>query len=321
MPAYLLTTFIFYYLQSVMQPVSEQALRIHKVFQSFNIAAGGMLLLVMLLVLYICIKYRGSKNQNSEPAQTKGNNIVEAFMIGIPTLLLAYFFYQTVVIQKEIHPSVPEGRQADVVITAHQWWWEARYPDSVVTANEIHLPIGKKLLLQFHTADVIHDWWVPQLGNKTDIIPNTTNYLWITIPKVGVYNGACSEFCGAQHAWMRIKVIAQTPDDYAAWLAVNKKPAQKLTDSLALTGYKLYSNLSCVTCHNNGAGTGNDIGPNLQHVASRGALLTGILAMNEQNLYKWISGPQQIKPGAHMPDFKLPADSLKAIAHYLAQLK
>ncbi len=304
-----------------MQPASRQAWRIHSLFNEFNIAAAAMLVLVISLVIFISIKYRSRKNDDAEPHQVKGNNLVEALMIGIPSLLLAYFFYQTVIVQRSVQPSIPPARQADVVITGHQWWWEARYPDFTVTANEIHLPAGKDLLLDLRTADVIHDWWVPSLGNKMDMIPGKSNFLWVHIDKPGVYDGACSEFCGAQHAWMRIKVIAQKQDDFDAWLAQNKISSAAPADSLALTGYKLYSRLSCVNCHNNELQPGNNIGPNLAHVASRSQLLTGLLLTSEKNFYQWISNPQNIKPGAHMPEYNLPADSLKAIAHYLAQLK
>ncbi len=280
-----------------------------------------MLLVVCFLVIFISLKYRARKSDTTEPKQTTNNNVVEGFMIGIPTLLLLYFFYQTVSVQSSIHPSIEKNRKPDVVITGHQWWWEARYPDSSVTANEIHLPAGKDLLLDLRTADVIHDWWVPALGNKMDMIPGQSNFLWVHIDKPGVYNGACSEFCGAQHAWMRIKVIAQKQDDFDAWLAENKNVTAPVLDSFALTGYKLYSRLSCVNCHNNEMQPGNNIGPNLAHVASRSQLLTGLLITNENNFFQWISQPQKIKPGAHMPAFNLPTDSLKAIAHYLAQLK
>ncbi|MGH2647482.1 MAG: cytochrome c oxidase subunit II [Ginsengibacter sp.] len=312
-----------YLLQSITNPASQQAERINHLFNSFNIAAAGMLLLVSFLVVYICIKFRAKKDDSSEPVQTKGNNKLEAVMIGMPALLLAYFFYQTVTIEKFVAPHVNKSMQPDVIITGHQWWWEVEYPASkVVTANEVHLPVGKHLLMEMRSADVIHDWWVPELGNKMDLVPNMNNYLWLDINKPGNYIGACSEFCGAQHAWMRINVIAQTQDNFNNWLTANQSNAVIPPDTLAITGEKLFQEKTCANCHRiQGTAANAIVGPDLSHIGSRQEILTGLLKNNEGNLYKWINHPQEIKPGAHMPDFILDKDSVMAIAHYLSGLK
>ncbi|MEO8855100.1 MAG: cytochrome c oxidase subunit II [Ginsengibacter sp.] len=312
-----------YLLQSVNNPASMQANRIHSLFNYFNIAAGGMLLLVIFLVVYICIKFRQKKEDTDEPVQTSNNKLLEAAMIGGPTLLLIFFFYQTVSVMNAVSPSVPKNRQPDIVITGHQWWWEVDYPGAhVVTANIVHLPIGKHLLMQMRSADVIHDWWVPELGNKMDLVPQLSNYLWLDINKPGTYFGACSEFCGAQHAWMRIKVIAQNETDFNKWLSANARDAVEPADSLAITGAELFQSKSCGSCHRiQGTAATSDVGPDLTHLADRGEILTGLLKNNEENLFKWINHPQEIKPGAHMPDFNFSKDTVNAIVHYLNQLK
>ncbi|MDQ6608194.1 MAG: cytochrome c oxidase subunit II, partial [Bacteroidota bacterium] len=160
-----------YLLQSILNPASPQAEKIHRLYNFFNIAAAGMLLLVCFLVTYICIKFRQKKDDTTEAKPIKGNNKLEAVMIAVPALLLIWFFYETVSAMKFVAPSNTANRQPDVIITAHQWWWEVKYPSSNVTAaNEVHLPAGKPLLLEMRSADVIHDWWVPALGNKMDMI-------------------------------------------------------------------------------------------------------------------------------------------------------
>ena len=187
MNAFKLYLLKIYLLQSVTNPASQQAEKINTLFKTFNIAAAAMLLLVIFLVTYISIKYKQKKEDSPEPKQTKGNNVLEAFMIGIPALLLAYFFYETLYVEKEVAPSINANQQADVIITAHQWWWEVFYPSAnVITANEVHLPVNKHLLLELRSADVIHDWWVPELGNKMDMIPEVTNYLSLDITKPGI---------------------------------------------------------------------------------------------------------------------------------------
>ena len=87
-----------------------------------------MLLLVIVLVVYICIKFRYKRDDERKVSQTTGNWKLETLMIGVPFLLLAYFFYETVATEKAVLPPVAEGRQPDVIITGHQWWWEVEYP-------------------------------------------------------------------------------------------------------------------------------------------------------------------------------------------------
>lgn len=311
------------FLQSVENPASQQAERINRLFNSFNFAAGAMLLLVTILVIYICIKFKQKKDDTNEPKQTSGNKKMEALMIGIPALLLVYFFYQTIVTIRTVSPRVDAAMKPDIIITGHQWWWEVEYPKAnVVTANEVHLPIGKHLLMEMRSADVIHDWWVPELGNKMDLVPKINNYLWLDINKPGRYIGACSEFCGTQHAWMRIDVIAENEPDFNNWLAANAKDAVQPKDSLAVTGSQLFQTKTCGGCHRiQGTASTSNIGPDLTHIGSRENILTGIMKNNETDLFAWINHPQQIKPGAYMPDFILKKDTINAIAHYLAQLK
>ena len=311
-------------LQSVENPASQEADKINRLFNYFNVAAAGMLLLVGFLILYICIKFRQKKGESNEPVNAKQNKKLEILMIGGPFLLLVFFFYQTITIMNSVSPSQdPKGKNPDVIITGHQWWWQVEYPNAhVMTANEVHLPVGKPLLLEMRSADVIHDWWVPELGNKMDLIPTKKNYLSLNINKPGTYIGACSEFCGAQHAWMRIHVIAQTQTDFNNWLAANEKNAVQPQDALAQTGARLFQTKTCANCHRiQGTAATGTAGPDLTHLAERNELLTGLIKNNKANLFKWVDQPQEVKPGAHMPDFKFKKDTLNAIVHYLLQLK
>lgn len=321
MPSIILHNFIL--LQSVMDPHSKQAERINRLFNHFNYAAGGMLLLVSFLVIYICIKYKQKKGDDNSPVKSTINKNIEILMIAVPTLLLVYFFYQTLTTIKAVAPPVSKNATPDIIITGHQWWWEVSYPAAnVVAANEVHLPVGKHLLMEMRSADVIHDWWVPALGNKMDLIPSTKNYLWLDINSPGDYTGTCSEFCGAEHAWMRIHVIAENENDFNKWLSLNSKDAVHPVDSLGLKGYNLFNSLSCGGCHRvQGSPAIANVGPDLTHLAARSEILTGLMKNNENNLFKWINNPQKVKPGTYMPNFNFSKDTIDAIVHYLNQLK
>lgn len=303
-------------LQSVLRSSSQQAEEINRVTNYFFIAAGFILLVVVVLTAYVLYRFRETKKQTTSKSLSKK---WEIGMIGIPTLLVIFFLFLNIKTIKIVEPD-RSGHLPEVIITAHQWWWEASYPSSnIVTANEIHLPAGKKILLKLLAADVIHDWWIPQFGNKMDMVPSQENYLWLNIKEPGEYYGVCSEFCGAQHAHMRLKVIAQSEADYNRWLIQRQQPAIKTTTE---TGAQLFMTKTCGNCHRiNGTEAKGTVGPDLTHLGSRKTLLAGLLENNFENLTNWIKDPQQIKPGAYMPDFHLDDTTVKSIAAYLNSLK
>ncbi|MEZ4616530.1 MAG: c-type cytochrome [Caldilineaceae bacterium] len=193
-----------------------------------------------------------------------------------------------------------------------------------MTANEIHIPTGQPLLVQLASADVIHDFWVPKLGRKMDAIPGHPNQLWLQADQPGTYLGACAEFCGAQHAWMRLRVIAQSPTDFAAWQQAQRQspPPPPATDTLASQGAKRFQALTCSNCHAIGGTPAQaNAGPNLTHVASRQTLGAGVLENNPANLAQWLTNPQSVKPGNQMPHFQLSAADLQALVAYLETLQ
>jgi cytochrome c oxidase subunit 2 len=176
--------------------------------------------------------------------------------------------------------------------------------------------------MEIRSADVIHSWWVPELGRKIDAIPGRINNGWIRADTVGEYEGTCSEYCGTQHAWMRIRVIAEDPDHFSEWLRDQKQPAQSPTDSLSKVGQQLFQQKTCGNCHSiRGTPANEHLAPDLTHLASRETLLAGMKRNNDQNLKKWISDPQKVKKGAHMPDFLFSDQEVNALTSYLEQLK
>jgi cytochrome c oxidase subunit 2 len=307
--------------QSIFDTASPQAEKIMGLTYGFIIAASAVLFLVVFLTIYITLKFR-AKGNTDEPPQVSGNRALELFMVGIPFALVVGFFFWSLATMNAVLPD-RGNHPADIIITGHQWWWRADYPGTKVsTANEIHLPVGKKLLLQLDAADVIHDWWVPALGGKMDMIPGRSNYLWVTINKPGVYDGTCSEFCGQQHAWMRIRVVAQNAVDYETWLKRQAAVATIPTDTLAEAGALLFSKASCSSCHSiRGTLAAGLQGPDLTHFASRSTMLSGMMDNNPVNVFSWLTDPQKVKPGAHMPRFIFSPDSIRAITAYLSQLK
>jgi cytochrome c oxidase subunit 2 len=221
----------------------------------------------------------------------------------------------------------PATKVVPIKIIGHQYWWEIQYPDSiaqniVVTANELHIPAGKEIVLELASRDVIHSFWVPSLAGKKDLLPGYTRSLWFRADTAGVYRGQCAEFCGLEHAKMGLLVIAESQERYDAWIKAQRAPGAEPTDSLAARGKTVFLGTSCAMCHSIGGTTaGAQLGPDLTHIGSRRTIAAGTLANTEGNLLSWIADPQQIKPGTIMPATKLNPSDMKALVAYLRQLR
>jgi cytochrome c oxidase subunit 2 len=216
-----------------------------------------------------------------------------------------------------------EADDTVVEVIGHQFWWEVRYPQhNVLTANEIHIPAGVPVRVHLGSQDVIHSFWVPELHGKLDMIPGQTNSFWLQADNPGEYKGICAEFCGTQHAKMLFLVVAQPPDEFAAWLEQQQQPAAVPAEPLAQQGLQVFLAAGCVECHAvRGTDATGNLGPDLTHIASRRTLGAGILPNNPGNLGGWIADPQHIKPGNLMPDSPLTGEELQALLAYMATLR
>jgi cytochrome c oxidase subunit 2 len=239
-------------------------------------------------------------------------------------VLIAYVGWTIVTMDGIARP--PSAAAFTIDVVAHQWWWEFRYDDpaggrSFTTANEVHVPVGRPVQFTLRTSDVIHSFWVPALGGKTDIIPGRTNRMWLQADKPGIYQGQCSEYCGLQHAQMALRVIADTPDDFAVWRQNQLTDAASPMSAAARLGLVRFEQ-RCVKCHSvRGIPAGDATGPDLSHLMSRTTIAAGVLANTPANLSGWIADPQGIKPGAKMPAVPLSGPELTAIQAYLLTLK
>jgi len=217
---------------------------------------------------------------------------------------------------------------ATVVVTGHQWWWQLDYDlgaggPRFRTANELHVPVGRPLLLRVTTNDVIHSFWVPSLAGKMDLLPGDTNELRIEARRAGTFTGACAEYCGAQHAHMAIMVIAEDSASFEHWAAAEASPGASILDSAAAVGQQIFSKGACATCHSvRGTDARGESGPDLTHVASRRTIAAGSLPNSLGSIEGWIADPQAIKPGAAMPTLNAySGPELRALAAYVASLR
>jgi cytochrome c oxidase subunit 2 len=194
----------------------------------------------------------------------------------------------------------------------------------VVVANEIHIPVGQALSLQLESMDVLHEFWVPELGRKMTAVPGHPNHIWLEADLPGTYLGECTEFCGTEHAWMHFLVVAEPKADFESWLARQFLPATGPApgEAAALKGAAKFQQSSCASCHAiKGTAATGKVGPDLTHFASRRQLGAGVADNTPENLHRWLANPQMVKPGVMMPDFKFSEDQVAELTAYLETLK
>jgi len=214
-----------------------------------------------------------------------------------------------------------------VNVTGHQWWWEIEYEDAVPsrrvrTANELHLPINRPVVIKVTSRDVIHSFWVPSLQGKRDLIPGYTTAIWLQADRPGRFRGQCAEFCGLQHAHMAVDVITESEHEFEGWLDTMRQPGRDPPGPAEQRGRDVFLHARCPGCHAiRGTEAAGQIAPDLTHIASRSTLGAGTLANTPDNLAAWIQDPQHAKPGNQMPPNPLPTEDVHAVVAYLDTLR
>jgi cytochrome c oxidase subunit II len=314
--------------QSILGASSPAASHIESLWWISLASTGVLSTLVFLALGYAVIQARrAAMEERAEDADHGGEGRV-ILIVGalIPTVFLVGFL--TLAVRTGSVVSAPdETPERTIEVIGHMFWWEIRYPDAgVVTANELRIPVGEPVAIHVSSADVIHSFWVPQLGpGKIDMVPGRTNVTWLLADEPGEYRGQCTEFCGVQHALMSLLVIASPPEEFEAWLERRTDPPPVPTDVERRRGLFLFSDRGCDACHAiadvapaEGMGMA---GPNLDDLASRRTLGALRVENTPENLAQWIANPHDFKPGVRMPATELEDEDLEALVSYLRGLE
>jgi cytochrome c oxidase subunit 2 len=305
--------------QSALDPGGVNAERIKGLGTFFVWLLGAIFLAVILLALAALLR-RG------EPTERRLSTAVSVATAATVLILLGLVIVSVSVGKAVSGPANPSNALA-IEVTGNQWWWYVRYPDEdasriVVTANELHIPVGRPVMIRGNSNDVIHSFWVPGLQGKRDLIPGHSTTEWIEADKPGRFRGQCAEFCGLQHAHMAVWVIAEAPADFEHWLAHQTEPAAIPSDELKRRGQEVFLNSACVLCHSiQGTTAAGQVAPDLTHFGSRLTIAAGTLANNKGNLAGWISDPQSIKPGTHMATVPVASEDMQPLIEYLESLQ
>ena len=300
--------------QNSLEPKGPQAQKIYDLFVPILIIAIVVGIAIIVATVFLAVRFRYKKGTNENPKQVHGNTRLEIGWTVIPALLLAIIAVPTVATIFDLAEN-PGPSALQVTVEGKQWWWQFSYPDAkVVTADEMVIPTGRDVFVKLTACDpktgptvtcnVIHSFWVPELAGKKDVVPGQTNTLTLNADKPGTYLGQCAEYCGLAHADMRMRVVAQEPADYQAW--VKSQQAQS-TKEAALEAGVNNATYGCASCHSFKAGTPGAVAPNLTHLADRTAFAGDKYLMNFDNLWKWIYDAPSRKPMGkliqHMPNF------------------
>jgi len=292
---------------------------------------AAIFLIVAGLLLYAVVRYRhraSDANAAQEPAQIYGSNQIELAWTVIPILIVVLLFLATARIILSTQNAPRPAAALDVTVVGHQFWWEFSYPKlGIVTANELHIPVSDPkhptpTYLTMTSADTDHSFWVPRLAGKMDLIPNQINTMWLDPQAPGLYLGQCAQYCGVQHAKMLLRVYADTPADFSAWVARQQQPAVNSPDPQAAAGRAVFQRSVCISCHTvSGTVATGRFGPDLTHLASRETIASGSVPNTPANLRAFVDNPAAFKPGALMPAMHLNQRDLDALTAYLTTLK
>ena len=223
--------------------------------------------------------------------------------------------------------ALPLADAVHIDLVGHRFWWEAHYeanaPEQMfATANELHVPVGRPVLIRLRADDVIHSFWVPSLSGKKDLIPGRESTIALRADRAGTYRGQCAEFCGYQHAQMALVVVADPPADYERWRTLQREPAPEPTTAQERRGLELVEQTSCAMCHAiGGTRARGRRAPDLTHMAGRGWLGAGAVENTSKLRAEWIANAQKFKPGIDMPPIDNAPDDLAAISAYLGSLR
>jgi len=288
----------------------------------FGISAAVFFFVAAMLALAVIRRRRPSQGDPGREAEPQwGQRFILVSGVVVPAIILSATFGVTLHEMSALAKPLDRTRLT-VGVIGHLWWWEARYPNGAVTANELHIPVGEPVRLELTTADVIHSFWVPQLQTKMDQIPGHTNEMWLQADAPGRYRGQCSQFCGLQHAHMIFYVVADPPADFQAWEAREAEPAAAPSNPAAASGLGVFTSNTCAGCHTiRGTTAVATVGPDLTHLADRATLAAGTIDNTPSELARWITDPQAVKPGAIMPPTELSPSGLANLVAYLQSLK
>ena len=307
--------------QSTLEPAGRDAEWIAELYWWMAAGSGVIWLAIMALSMYI-LHYRSGNGASERAARS----LIVGGGVILPTVVLTVLLVFGLSLLPRVL-ALPADGGLVIAVTGEQWWWRVRYmlPNgaTVELANELRLPVGRRIEVRLDSPDVIHAFWVPALAGTMDAIPGRINRLALEPTRTGVFRGACAEYCGASHSYMAFDVVVTGQDAFDEWLRQQAQPAAEPADEWRQRGRDAFVANGCGACHTiRGTFADGVTAPDLTHVGSRVSLAAGTLANDRGGFFRWIFDAHRYKPEARMPAFgMLPPDDLLALADYMDSLQ
>lgn len=312
---------------SVLAPASGHAQSLFDLSKFVFAVTGTIFVVVFSLLATAIVKFRRTAaGGDHEPPQVYGSMQIELAWTIIPCLIVLVLFLATARVIHAVQDAPKPGEALDITVIGHQFWWEFRYPSlGIVTANELHIPVSdparpRPTFLKLLSADTDHSFWVPELGGKTDLIPNRVNQMWLDPQRAGLFLGQCAQYCGTQHGKMLLRVVVDSAGDFESWVRAQQQPA--VQDERVAAGRRVFETTACLNCHAvAGTAANGRFGPDLTHLMSRSTIASGAALNTPENLRRWIEDPDHAKPGSLMPAMKVADADLDALVAYMRTLR
>jgi cytochrome c oxidase subunit 2 len=315
--------------QSVLDVASPEAAHIRDLWWWFFWISTLVFVLVLAAALLAMFHRRPAQAGALPPLADAGEEPVLARNVGLAvgaTLLILLGLLTASVRTGHALAAAPND-PLKIRIVGQRWWWQIEYVDPLpskllTTANELHVPVGRDILLELTSRDVIHSLWIPGLQGKRDLIPGRVTTLHFKAERAGVFRGQCAEFCGLQHAHMGMVVVSEDPERFKAWLEHSRSNASEPSGAAEQRGKLVFLSSTCPMCHTiEGTAARARVGPDLTHVGSRSTLAAATLPNEREQLAAWVHDAQRFKPGTPMPAHRVPDDDLGALVSYLTSLR
>ena len=318
--------------QSVLDPAANHAHRISGVWWLLFYVCVAIYVIVLALTIVASLRSKERSTITDAPVKPKEprqeRRLTLAVGSGVAlTILILFVLLLSDLFAGRAMQALDDPNPLTIEIIARRWWWEVRYKDRwpsnmIITANEIHVPVGKAVKFELKSTDVIHSFWAPNFHGKKDAIPGHPSTNWFRATRAGEYRGQCAEFCGYQHAHMRFVIVAESQEEFSRWRQHASGPANAPATELEKRGQQVFERGTCAMCHTiSGTSAQASVGPNLTHIASRKLIGAASFDNTPERLRAWIVDAQHLKPGVLMPQQTLRSEDVDGLVAYLGSLK
>jgi len=262
---------------------------------------------VAAVIGYSFLKFRVRPDDDSDGPPIHGHTGLEIAWTAVPFALVVAIGVVSAVVLTQ-NDKARGGNANEVSVTAQQFAWTFEHPNGV-TSGTLRIPVGRSTVLTLHSNDVIHSFWVPEFGQKRDVVPGIETRLVITPKRTGTFPVICTELCGLGHSLMRSRVIVLSEQEYAAWLREGEQAAGTEPEGAAV-----FAEAGCGGCHTFGpAGSTAEVGPSLDDLPDDPELIRTSIAEPDAQIAAGFEAGVMPKTFGE----QLSAEQLDALVQYL----